>query len=66
MDRHMINPYSTITKLRKYNASQIKTRNTIERAFGLLKKRPVLRFTIRTKMETIQDILLATTILNTI
>lgn len=52
---------------RYYNESQILTRNTIERCFGLWKRRfPVLFNMIRVNIELVQDIIIATAILHNI
>lgn len=48
-----------------YNQSQIRTRNIIERFFGVWKRRfPVLSLGMRLKMETIQAIIVATAVLH--
>lgn len=52
---------------RLYNESQIRTRNTVERTFGVWKRRfPVLSTMMRTKLETIQDVIVATAVLHNI
>lgn len=46
---------------RRYNMAQIRTRNTIERTFGLLKRLfPCLSMSLRTKLETTLTIIVAT------
>ncbi|KOB70380.1 Uncharacterized protein OBRU01_05786, partial [Operophtera brumata] len=50
-----------------YNQAQIKTRNTIERCFGVWKRRfPVLSLKIRLAMETTQAVVIATAVLHNI
>lgn len=57
------NPVTEAEKL--YNESHIRTRNCIERAFGIWKRRfPVLSLGIKTKVELVQDIIVATAILH--
>lgn len=49
----------------KYNKAQIKTRNVVERQYGLLKRRfPVLAVGIRLKLETAVNVILACSILH--
>lgn len=50
-----------------YNESIIRTRNVVERLFGVWKKRfPILKFGMRIKFETIMTIIVATTVLQNI
>lgn len=50
-----------------YNESQIRTRNTVERCFGVWKRRfPVLSLGVRLKLVTVQDIIVATAVLHNI
>lgn len=50
-----------------FNEAQIRTRNVIERAFGVWKRRfPGLALGLRVKLETVQDIIVATAILHNI
>ncbi|XP_023312350.1 putative nuclease HARBI1 [Anoplophora glabripennis] len=50
-----------------YNESHIRTRNVVERSYGMWKRRfPILRLEMRLKMETIQTIIVATAVLNNI
>lgn len=50
-----------------YNESQIRTRNVIERAFGVWKRRfPVLAVGIRLSIVTVQAVIIATAILHNI
>jgi len=50
-----------------YNEAQIRTRNTIERAFGVLKRRfPVLSLGIRLALEKVQCIVIVASILHNI
>lgn len=52
---------------RNYNEAHVKTRNVIERAFGVWKKRfAVLSVPIRTKIETTKNIILACAVLHNI
>ncbi|XP_042886144.1 putative nuclease HARBI1 [Penaeus japonicus] len=52
-------------KERSFNASHIKTRNCIERAFGVWKRRfAVLGISVRTKLTVTQDIIAATAVLH--
>ena len=49
---------------RRYNASQIRTRNIVERMFGVWKKLfPCLSMSIRTKLSTTLTIIVATAVL---
>lgn len=51
----------------KYNETQIRTRNSIERFFGVIKRRfPVLSLGMRVRLDTVQDIIVATTVLHNI
>lgn len=48
-----------------YNETQIRTRNIIERFFGVIKRRfPVLSLGMRLKLETVQDVIVATAVLH--
>lgn len=50
-----------------FNESQIRTRNVIERSFGIWKRRfPVNSLGMRLNLETVQDVILATAILHNI
>lgn len=50
-----------------YNESHIRTRNTIERLFGVLKRRfPVLAYGLRLKLQTNLAVIVATTVLHNI
>lgn len=52
---------------RRYNQSQIRTRNVIERCFGVLKRRfPALALGMRLDILTVQDTIVATAILHNI
>ena len=54
-------------KERRYNCAHIKTRNTIERAFGVLKRRfAILSTPMRTKLENSKKIVMACAILHNI
>ncbi|KAB0799452.1 hypothetical protein PPYR_07332 [Photinus pyralis] len=51
----------------RFNEAQIRTRNVIERAFGVWKRRfPVLALGLRLQLPTVQDIIMATAILHNI
>lgn len=59
------NPTATSEKL--YNESQIRTRNVIERCFGVWKRRfPILSMGMRVNLLTVQDVIIATSILHNI
>ena len=50
---------------RRYNNAHVRTRNTIERAFGVLKSRfPCLHFGLRLKLKTTFACIIATTVLH--
>lgn len=50
-----------------YNESTIRTRNVVERQFGVWKRRfPVLSLQMRLKLSTIQDVIVATAVLHNI
>lgn len=50
-----------------YNESIIRTRNVVERQYGVWKRRfPVLSLQMRVKVETVQDVIIATAILHNI
>lgn len=59
------NPQTVAQNL--YNESHIRTRNSIERTFGVWKRRfPILTLGMRVKLETVQEIIVATAILHNI
>lgn len=61
----LLNPISP-SEIR-YNNSQIKTRNTIERTFGVLKRRfPCLSIGMRIKVEKTLEVIVATSVLHNI
>ncbi|KAI4455470.1 hypothetical protein MML48_9g00002315 [Holotrichia oblita] len=58
----LLNPVSPEEQL--YNEAHIRTRNKIERCFGVLKRRfPVLAYGCRLKLETVQAVIVATVVL---
>lgn len=60
-----LNPVTNVE--RNYNRSQILTRNTVERQYGVWKRRfPVLTFGLRTKLQTSLSIIVATAVLHNI
>ena len=61
----ILNPQDKPEK--KYNRSQIKTRNTVERQFGIWKRRfPCLKLGLRVKLENIPPIIVACAVLHNI
>lgn len=59
----LINPNTPAEEC--YNETQIRTRNIIERFFGVIKRRfPVLSLGMRLKLETVQDVIVATAVLH--
>jgi len=65
----LINPASGITAaaVDKYNESLIRTRNTVERSYGVWKRRfPILATGINVKITSSQSIIVATAVLNNI
>ena len=53
--------------LRRYNRAHVLTRNTIERAFGVFKRRfAALHFGLRLKMETVFAVIVAVSVLHNI
>ncbi|KAJ8910364.1 hypothetical protein NQ315_007475 [Exocentrus adspersus] len=62
----LLNPIITAAEHR-YNQSHIRTRNIIERMFGVWKRRfPVLSLGLKLEIEVIQDVIVATTVLHNI
>lgn len=60
-----INPRNEIENL--YNESIIRTRNPVERSYGVLKRRfPALSFGLRLKLETTQAVIVACCVLHNI
>lgn len=60
-----INPQNRIEQL--YNESIIRTRNPVERSYGVLKRRfPVLSLGLRLKLETTQAVIVACCVLHNI
>lgn len=60
-----INPLTRAENL--YNEFQIRTRNSVERLFGVLKRRfPILAYGLRVKLETVLKIIVATAVLHNI
>lgn len=67
--KYLLTPlFSTVTNAeRNYNYAQIRTRNPIERTFGVLKRRfPCLRLGLRTRIETSLNIIIACSVLHNI
>jgi len=65
----VIDPISGITEaaINKYNESLIRTRNTVERSYGVWKRRfPILATGINVKVSSSQSIIVATTVLHNI
>ncbi|CAG4991801.1 unnamed protein product [Parnassius apollo] len=61
----VLNPVSEAEH--RYNEAHIKTRNTIERAFGVWKRRfPVVALTLRLSIPNMQAVIIATTVLHNI
>ncbi|CAK1592126.1 unnamed protein product [Parnassius mnemosyne] len=61
----ILNPVSEAEH--RYNEAHIKTRNTIERAFGVWKRRfPVVALTLRLSIPNMQAVIIATTVLHNI
>ena len=59
--------HPTTAPQRAYNESQIQTRNTIERLFGVLKRRfPCLHFGLRVHLQTSMSVIVATAVLHNI
>ena len=69
ISRHLLTPLRAVHNQAEdlYNESLIRTRNTVERCFGVLKRRfPVLAMGIRVKITTVQSIIVATAVLHNI
>lgn len=67
--RYLMTPLRTCTepKERLYNESQIRTRNCIERSYGVWKRRfPVLVTGMKLKLSTVQSIIVATAVLHNV
>lgn len=67
--RYLLTPYlhPETRGQRNYNASHIRTRNCVERMFGVWKRRfPVLSVGLRTKLQTTLTIIVATAVLHNI
>lgn len=65
----VIDPISGITEaaINKYNESLIQTRNTVERSYGVWKRRfPILATGINVKVSSSQSIIVATAVLHNI
>lgn len=61
----MANPQTRPEQL--YNRAQIRTRNSIERLFGVWKRRfPILAYGMRVKLQTALKIIIATAVLHNI
>ncbi|XP_059061708.1 putative nuclease HARBI1 [Achroia grisella] len=67
--RHLLTPVSNPTTAaeERYNKAQIKTRNSVERLFGVLKRRfPALHKGLATKLRTAANIIIACAVLHNI
>lgn len=61
----LLHPASAVEEL--YNESQIRTRNVVERSYGVWKRRfPVLSLGLRVQLETAQDIIVSCAMLHNI
>lgn len=61
----LANPVTRAEQL--YNESHIRTRNVVERQYGVWKRRfPILRLEMRLKLQTIQSVIVATAALHNI
>ncbi|KAK9685085.1 DDE superfamily endonuclease [Popillia japonica] len=59
--------YAETAGQQRYNESHIRTRNTIERLFGVLKRRfPILAYGCRLKLETFLTIIVTTAVLHNV
>lgn len=66
---YLLTPLAATTSVaeQRYNYAQIRTRNPIERTFGVLKRRfPCLRLGLRTKLDTSLNIITACAVLHNI
>lgn len=67
--KYILSPFlhpNTVAENR-YNYAHIRTRNIVERVFGVWKRRfPVLSLGMRLKIQTVQDIIVATAVLHNI
>lgn len=66
---HLLTPYLNPTTIgqRRYNEAQIKTRNVVERQYGVLKRRfPVLAVGLRLNLDTSINVILSCCILHNI
>ena len=61
----LLHPRTPVQQL--YNESHIRTRNVVERCFGVLKRRfPILAYSCRLKIDTLLTIIVATSVLHNI
>ncbi|KAK9707659.1 DDE superfamily endonuclease [Popillia japonica] len=61
----LLNPITPEEML--YNESHIRTRNVVERSYGIWKRRfPILKLEMRVKLQTAQTIIVATGVLHNI
>lgn len=66
---HLLTPYLNPVRngQQKYNEAHIKTRNVVERQYGVMKRRfPVLALGIRLKLDTAVNVILACCVLHNI
>lgn len=69
LEKYLLTPFLNPTNVheRNYNKCQIKTRNTVERQYGVWKRRfPCLKFGLRTKLQTSLTVIVATAVLHNI
>lgn len=69
LNNYLVTPYANTrtTAERLYNESHIRTRNVIERCFGVWKRRfPVLSIGMRCQIPLVQDIIVATAVIHNI
>lgn len=60
----LLNPHTRAEHL--FNEAQIRTRNPIERSFGVLKRQQILSLGIRLKQEKVEAVVMSTVVLHNI